>query len=99
MIVFIVIAMLIAGPVLAHGDAQWIRDGDFQDENGISCCGPEDCSTIPRAQVRFVGHGYFVRGRLFERSRVPPSIDGNFWLCVNTQTGAPRCLFAPRVGM
>ena len=100
----ILLIIVTAATVWAHGDAAWImRDPRFLMRNGIThCCGPQDCERLPRGAVVLKAEGYLVlrTGQLFRRedSVRYDSIDGDYWSC-QLQPDAPvHCLFTPSLG-
>ena len=39
--------VVLTGPAMAHGLHDWIRQGNFRDAAGNSCCSELDCRMIP----------------------------------------------------
>ncbi len=74
----------------AHGDHQWIANGDLHDPvSGQWCCGDNDCHVVDDAAVIYVGTGYYVRERndsgfefIEEQRALPLSPDGRIHRCV-----------------
>jgi hypothetical protein len=74
----------------AHGDHQWIANGDLHDPvSGQWCCGDNDCHVVDDAAVIYVGKGYYVRERndsgfefIEEQRALPLSPDGRIHRCV-----------------
>lgn len=97
------LTIALAPAVLAHGEHDWIRQNDFRDPQGFSCCGAEDCHKLPIEALMSTRDGYAVEflGRLYRYStdRVYGSEDGNIWACITESFGdkKPRCLFIPRM--
>jgi hypothetical protein len=89
--------LLISSAALAHGDADWIRQGaDYG-----WCCGPQDCERAPVGAILLEDGIYVVpstrqsfafRGR--PEDRIFPSIDADYWWCLYPD-GRIRCLFVP----
>jgi hypothetical protein len=74
----------------AHGDHQWIANGDLHDPvSGQWCCGDNDCHVVDDAAVIYVGKGYYVRERndsgfefIEEQRALPLSPDGRIHRCI-----------------
>lgn len=94
---------LIAIPAGAHDEAQWIADnGSYRDRNNVHCCGPKDCSRVPKGAVIQVGNEWHVVGtkRVFkpgDPDLYRSAVDFDLWWCV--REGEVKCLFEPPGGM
>jgi hypothetical protein len=98
------LAVALAPPAFAHGDASWI----MQNPKTRSCCGPDDCRRMAPGEVIEEGAGWTVvaTGEHLEgvTTRLRDSIDGDFWICRyhgpdgQPGTGELRCLLVPRAG-
>lgn len=99
-----ILTILVLNPlVLAHDDADWIR----QNPDTSYCCGPSDCHRIPDTDIIALPNGgwrYVPTGEEFRKkdTNVHRSIDGNFWRCISNQMiggygripqNATRCFF------
>lgn len=94
---------LLALPVRAHDDAQWIMDDyRYVDWLGAHCCGPTDCRREKAVNFREAREGiYFSIGAghevLMHRSLIGRGLyiskDRDWWLCI--RDGKPRCIFKP----
>ena len=86
-------------PVVAHS---WYTG--HLNENGLPCCGDDDCRPLDDGDVLEVGGGYFIQSlALFVPfKRTQPSVDQHFHVCVLkygwAEDNAPRCFFAPVPG-
>lgn len=51
------VGLLSAMPVLSHGEADWIGQGNYKDRNGVHCCNVgTDCLPVAYGEViRIVG--------------------------------------------
>jgi len=96
--------LLLAGPTLAlaHGDWDWIRQGDFRDSLGKPCCGPNDCRMVPDSEVEELKNGDFKlrsTGENIPRSQTRPSPDAHYWRCHYYVNGKSftrtRCFWHP----
>lgn len=103
MILWFAILLLAAMPALAHGDADWIAKGGYQDPttSGASCCGPTDCHRIEPKDVLMTGEGYIVThdGHEYRHgfAGVQWSETRDFFICLRPNKTV-RCFFAPPVG-
>lgn len=95
----------LAKPVKAHGDAAWIMEAAYVDQDGIHCCGPTDCRREKATMFREASDGVHVltgdgQDLLMPRKLVGhglyPSIDDDWWICV--RGGAVKCIFKPTTG-
>jgi hypothetical protein len=99
------LALLVAAPALAHGDAMWIQEGGYTDKDGIGCCGPHDCHREKAVGFRESPEGIWVATGagdevLMKRELVGrglyPSIDDDWWICI--RGGEVKCVFKPTTG-
>ena len=77
----------------AHGDADWIRRGGYQDRDGDHCCGEHDCFRLSPAEVREAPGGFALLGRFIPHAAARPSEDGHYWACYSLFKF--RCFFYP----
>lgn len=86
-----------AGPlILAHNEWDWIRRGNYTDENGVHCCSAECFKVSPTSVVEQKGGFMTPRGFVGMKS-VHQSEDGFTWICPKPD-GTPRCVFISRLG-
>lgn len=92
-----VLALFVAFPAYGHGLASWI----MKDPRHAYCCGEHDCGALSRGDVKVTPAGYYIKSRheLVPFHEAKPSINEQYWLCVNLKTTARRCFFAPTQGM
>jgi hypothetical protein len=92
-----VLALFVAFPAYGHGMASWI----MKNPEHSHCCGEHDCGALARGDVKITPAGYYIQSRHetvpFAEAR--PSINEQYWICVNLKTTARRCFFAPTQGM
>lgn len=91
----------VAPSARAHGDYDWIRRGGYKGVDGSSCCGQDDCETVPAARVERTPEGYRLHdfGLTIPYRQTIASEDGKFWLCRDMDARkAMRCFFAPPPG-
>lgn len=91
----------------SHGDAAWIQEGGYVDQEGVHCCGPSDCARHPAQLVRIGSNGIYVKlsadadeqfvPRSALRHGIYPSIDGDVWVCA--RGGIVKCVFPVPTGM
>lgn len=97
--IIIVVIALLAGPALAHDDAEWIRAQGLKNRMGEMCCGPQDCNAVDPARVKLTDKGYAInQGSWTEvipySEPMPFSIDGRIWICRSTRYMNNRlCVF------
>jgi hypothetical protein len=73
-------------PTSAHDHWDWIRQGDFRDSDGQSCCDARDCKMIPvnSGEVIELDSGdfeYTPTGEVIPRNQTRKSPDHNYWRC------------------
>ena len=73
-------------PAGAHDHWDWIRQGDFRDAEGQSCCDDRDCKMIPvnSGEVIELDGGdfkYTPTGEVIPRSQTRKSPDHHYWRC------------------
>jgi hypothetical protein len=88
-------AVLLASPVLAHGPAAWIQNGNYRNAAGEQCCGERDCRELKDGNVVIRTDGYLIKSYLeiVPFSEAQPSPDGKYWRC--QWGGIRKCFFAP----
>ena len=59
-----------ASACYAHGPAQWIGDGRYENNVGSLCCGERDCGFLDKDAVHATNLGYEVHGNV---TVVPPN--------------------------
>jgi len=115
-ILIISVAMILAGAVMfgcekahAHGEADWVRQGDYKGPDGSRCCGENDCQIFPKEKVKEVGTGFILDTEWgiehISYKDAKPSEDGNYWRCHFNEydsgkhimkSGKTRCFFYPK---
>ena len=84
----------------AHGDAEWIRLGNYVDISGTHCCGPIDCAVaLPGELTRVSGAWLHVPTQTYLMDNeigIYDSKDAQLWRCV--RGGILRCVF-PGLGV
>src|SRR5262245_2252201 len=83
----------LAAAAYAHGDADWIRRGGYQDRDGDHCCGRDDCFRLSPAEVQETAGGFALLGRFIPHAEARPSEDGQYWACYSMFKF--RCFFYP----
>lgn len=94
----IVAVCLWPAPAPAHDS--WIARGRYLEYGTVNhCCGNEDCSAWPRADIEESSDGYRIgsTGEFVPRFKAQSSEDGDYWIC-RKSTNAIRCFFAPSPG-
>jgi hypothetical protein len=93
----IAVSMIVARSANSHGDAAWI----MQNPSTAYCCGPNDCTRLPKDTVRAVTQGYLVTFGgapvVVPFEKTLKSADDDFWACI-PPGGAMKCFFAPPLG-
>lgn len=84
--------VVLTGPAMAHGLHDWIRQGNFRDAAGNSCCSELDCRMIPvnSGDVVELENGdfrYVPTGEVIPRNETRLSPDDNYWRCYWHQNG------------
>lgn len=88
---------LMGHAALAHGPAEWIKQGAYKNAIGELCCGEKDCVEYAATDVKPVDGGYLIKSinEFIPHNEAQPS-PGGYWLC---QWGGQRkCFFAPFPG-
>lgn len=97
-VIILVFGLLLAAS--AHGDAQWIADGNFKGADGRSCCGPTDCHRLAPDAVTYRPGTFTVlhdgRALPFAEALTRLSPDADWWVCA--VPGFVRCLWRPAIG-
>lgn len=91
------LALFVAFPAYGHGLASWI----MKNPEHAHCCGEHDCGALSRGDVKVTPAGYYIQSRheMVPFAEAKPSINEQYWICVNLKTTARRCFFAPTQGM
>ena len=95
-----VIAAVCLWPATASAHDSWISRGRYLEYGTVNhCCGDQDCSAWPRADIEESSDGYRIRstGEFVPRFKAQSSEDGEYWIC-RKSTHAIRCFFAPSPG-
>ena len=102
----IAVGFVISQKARAHGDAHWIGSNPrYVTESGGHCCGITDCHRAQAALFREAPEGIYVTTGAGVEVLMPrrlvgqglyPSIDGDWWMCV--QGGVIKCVFKPATG-
>jgi hypothetical protein len=81
--------------VLAHGDADWIKQGRYRDKDGDDCCGEDDCHPLSPAEVEEMPGGFNLLAfrRFVPHVEALQSEDGRYWACYTLFKF--RCFFYP----
>jgi len=93
----------------AHGPAEWIQRGEYQNALGELCCGERDCGFMVAGTIKHEGGGYRVNAEFqvglgaeatishveefVPEAEATPSPDGTYWRC--QWGGSCKCFFAP----
>lgn len=105
--ILLLAGILLAGPASAHGDADWIRQGDYRTKVGTTCCTEKDCGIIyPRVvaweadavRIVFERDGALIELRVPKEAVRPNPHDLDVWLCAlphEIASARGRCLFLP----
>ena len=101
----VVLLVLVIGFAYAHGDADWIRQGEFKSKAGSSCCGEQDCERFPKQNVVLKEDGFYELHYQWKQTDVTEnfpiketknSVDDDYWRCHYSTDGKTKCFFAPR---
>jgi hypothetical protein len=95
-----VIAAMCLWPAATLAHDSWINRGRYLEYGTVNhCCGEQDCSAWPRADIEESSDGYRIRstGEFVPRFKAQSSEDGEYWIC-RKSTHAIRCFFAPSPG-
>jgi hypothetical protein len=98
--------LTVSATALAHGEFDWIMQGDYRGKDNIHCCGERDCDYIEDADITLTRAGYVLRYKgkdyLFdewarglhvtERADKPPI------MCRRLHDDTPRCIFVKPLG-
>ena len=97
LLVAAMLALIWSGEARAHGDASWI----MRHPSYGWCCGPQDCFSLDRAEVR-IERDHYVADRLALRWPIVGtyrSEDDRYWVCYfmrGSRFEQVKCFFAPR---
>ena len=95
--ILITLFMLLTSPGWAHDS--WINRGAYTDQNGIHCCGPNDCDLIHPSRVVSTPSGYLIDRTLHvPYSQAQPGEDGYYHRC-HYPDNRTRCFFTPGGGV
>jgi hypothetical protein len=100
-------------PAYAHdtGPGSWINHQGLRNpRTGAACCGPNDCTPLPKQVVHRVGGGFLVEhlgypnrndyahmgmvSDFIPDNEINPSADDQYWLCHGADFSV-RCFMAP----
>ena len=95
-------ALFIAGAALAHGQHQWVADGQYRSvADNTLCCGNNDCTHVAKEDVKLVGDEWQIRLGpavvTIPRNEAQWSEDGKYSVCI--WGGKVKCFFIPPVGV